>query len=170
MAGYLLVPHGKVDATYDAGFSMYVAAWPLLKDYPGQEFQSGLFGTWMFARHDGPRPKDRYSDIEGGLGWWRDTRFATETPKFIMGGVALNFGESANGPGAGKGRDWKRPAGHYAVAHRAVSPENLAASSASPSYHRQIVVFAGFPISPLDRYEPPEAGETYAFGSFAKAG
>jgi hypothetical protein len=30
--------------------------------------------------------------------------------------VALNFSEWANGPGAGKGRDWKKPAGHYAVA------------------------------------------------------
>jgi hypothetical protein len=84
MAGYLLVPHGKVSAKYNAGFSMYVAAWPLLKNYPGQEFQSGLFGTWMFSQYDGPKPKKLYSDIEGGLGWWRDTRFATETPKFIM--------------------------------------------------------------------------------------
>ena len=116
MAGYLLVPDGKVPETYNAGFSLYVAAWPLLKSYPGQEFQSGLFGTWMFSQYDGPRPKDLYSDIEGGLGWWRDTRFATETPKFIMGGVALNFSAWANGPGAGKGRDWKKPAGHYAVA------------------------------------------------------
>lgn len=116
MAGYLLVPHGKVPANYNAGFSIYVAAWPLLKNYPGQEFQSGLFGTWMFAQYDGPKPDKIYSDIEGGLGWWRDTRFATETPKFIMGGVALNFSEWANGPGAGKGRDWKKPAGHYAVA------------------------------------------------------
>ena len=116
MAGYLLVPHAKVDAQYNAGFSTYVAAWPLLKNYPGQEFQSGLFGTWMFAQLDGPKPEKMYSDIEGGLGWWRDTRFATETPKFIMGGVALNFSEWANGPGAGKGRDWQKPAGHYAVA------------------------------------------------------
>ncbi|HEX5272156.1 MAG TPA: hypothetical protein VFW33_16785 [Gemmataceae bacterium] len=116
MAGYLLVPHGRVDARYNAGFSLYVAAWPLLKNYPGQDFQSGLFGTWMSAQFDGPKPKDHYSDIEGGLGWWRDTRFATETPKFIMGGVALNFSAWANGPGAGKGRDWKKPAGHYAVA------------------------------------------------------
>src|SRR3954449_12961172 len=116
MAGYLLVPHEKVDRRDNAGFSMYVAAWPLLKDYPGQEFQSGLFGTWMFAQLDGPRPEKTYSDIEGGLGWWRDTRFATETPKFIMGGVALNFSEWANGPGAGKGRDWANPKGHYAVA------------------------------------------------------
>jgi len=116
MAGYLLVPHERVPQTYDAGFSMYVAAWPLLKNYPGSQFQSGLFGTWMFARNDGIPRKGHYSDIEGGLGWWRDTRFATETPKFIMGGVALNFSEWANGPGAGKGRDWARPAGHYAVA------------------------------------------------------
>lgn len=116
MAGYLLVPHAKVDATYNAGFSMYVAAWPLLQNYPGQQFQSGLFGTWMFAQYDGAKPEKLYSDIEGGLGWWRDTRFATETPKFIMGGVALNFSEWANGPGAGKGRDWKNPKGHYAVA------------------------------------------------------
>src|SRR5438270_5179918 len=46
MAGYLLVPHAKVDAKYNGGFSMYVAAWPLLKNYPDQQFQSGLFGTW----------------------------------------------------------------------------------------------------------------------------
>jgi hypothetical protein len=116
MAGYLIVPHERVDSKYNAGFSMYVAAWPLLKTYPGQDFQSGLFGTWMFPQFDGPGPKDHYTDIEGGLGWWRDTRFATETPKFIMGGVALNFSEWANGPGAGKGRDWNNPTGLYGVA------------------------------------------------------
>jgi len=103
MAGYLLVPHEKVDETYSAGFSIYAAAWPLLQIYPGHRFQTGLFGTWMFAQYDGPAPEKMYSDIEGGLGWWRDTRFATETPKFIMGGVAPNFVEWANGPGAGKG-------------------------------------------------------------------
>lgn len=116
MAGYLLVPHAKVDSRFNAGFSMHVAAWPLLERYPGQAFQSGLFGTWMFAQHGDPKPEKAYSDIEGGLGWWRDTRFATETPKFIMGGVALEFVEWANGPGAGKGRDWQHPAGHYAIA------------------------------------------------------
>lgn len=116
MAGYLLVPNEKVPATYNAGFSMYVAAWPLLTEYPGSRFQTGLFGTWMFAQYDGAAPTNLYSDIEGGLGWWRDTRFATETPKFIMGGVAPNFVEWANGPGAGQGRDWDRPKGKYGVA------------------------------------------------------
>jgi hypothetical protein len=116
MAGYLLVPNEKVPETYNAGFSMYVAAWPLLQEYPGRRFQTGLFGTWMRAQYDGPQPAKLYSDIEGGLGWWRDTRFATETPKFIMGGVALNFVAWANGPGAGKGRSWDEPKGKYGVA------------------------------------------------------
>lgn len=116
MAGYLIVPHERVPDTFNAGYSMYVAAWPLLKTYPGQQFQSGLFGTWMFPQFEGKAPKDHYTDVEGGLGWWRDTRFATETPKFIMGGVALNFSEWANGPGAGKGRDWSNPTGLYGIA------------------------------------------------------
>jgi len=116
MAGYLLVPHEKVPETYNAGFSVYAAAWPLLQEYPGHRFQTGLFGTWMFAQYDGPAPAKMYSDIEGGLGWWRDTRFPTETPKFIMGGVVPNFSEWANGPGAGKERSWDEPKGKYGVA------------------------------------------------------
>ncbi|MBN2451514.1 MAG: hypothetical protein JXR77_14080 [Lentisphaeria bacterium] len=117
MAGYLLVPNERVAETYNGGFSMYVAAWPLLEEYPGSRFQTGLFGTWMHAQNEGPKPIEKmYSDIEGGLGWWRDTRFATVTPKFIMGGVALNFVAWANGPGAGKGRDWDQPRGKYGVA------------------------------------------------------
>ena len=125
MSGYMLVPVERVPEEFNAGFSLYAAAWPLLERYPGSNFQSGLFGTWMFAQWargaDGKpdpndKPGDMYSDIEGGLGWWRDTRFATTTPKFIMGGVAPDFAAWANGPGAGKGRDWEKPLGKYAVA------------------------------------------------------
>jgi hypothetical protein len=117
MAGYLIVPHDKrVPETYNAGFSLYVAAWPLLEEYPGNRFQTGLFGTWMHAQYDKKPERKLYSDIEGGLGWWRDTRFATETPKFIMGGVTLNFASWANGPGAGKGRSWEQPKGKYGIA------------------------------------------------------
>ncbi|MEZ5963015.1 MAG: hypothetical protein R3F56_04125 [Planctomycetota bacterium] len=117
MDGYLGVPNARVAADFGGGFSMYVAAWPLLAEWPGSRFQTGLFGTWMHARLDEPKPEGKlYSDIEGGLGWWRDTRFATATPKFIMGGVALNFSAWANGPGAGKGRDWNKPSGKYGVA------------------------------------------------------
>jgi hypothetical protein len=115
MAGYMLVPVERVPAKYNAGFSVYAAAWPLLTQYPGHRFQTGLFGTWMFAQYDGEKPKDLYSDIEGGLGWWRDTRFPTETPKFIMGGVGANFKDIANGPAHGRG-SWEKPQGLYGVA------------------------------------------------------
>jgi len=115
MAGYLLVATDKVPEQFNAGFSLYSAAWPLLDQYPGHRFQTGLVGTWMHAQYDGKPPKDLYSDIEGGLGWWRDTRFPTETPKFIMGGVAVNFKEIANGPAHGAG-SWEKPRGLYGVA------------------------------------------------------
>ncbi len=115
MAGYLLVSTERVPEEFNAGFSLYAAAWPLLEHYPGHRFQTGLFGTWMHAQYQGKAPADLYSDIEGGLGWWRDTRFPTETPKFIMGGVAVNFSEIANGPAHGRGT-WDQPAGLYGVA------------------------------------------------------
>ncbi len=116
LGGYVIIPHtGNVDRTYNAGYSMYIAAWPLLSYYSGHQFQTGLPGTWMFAQYDDQAPKDMYSDVEGGLGWWTDTRFATPTPKFIMGGVGPNFSAIANGPAHGWG-DWKEPRGLYGVA------------------------------------------------------
>ena len=120
VGGYTSVGKESVDQTYNAGYSMYSAAWPLLHEYPGHQFQSGLFGTWMHAQNDKPAPEGLklYSDIEGGLGWWRDTEFPTETPKFIMGGVELNFRGWANGPGAGQGRDWSKPNPTFAVRHQ----------------------------------------------------
>lgn len=116
LAGYLGIECEKVPDRYNAGFSTYVSAWPLVETYPGNQFQTGLFGTWMFAQYDQQPARKLYSDIEGGLGWWRDTQYATETPKFIMGGVSLGFHAWANGPGAGKNRDWDNPLGLYGVA------------------------------------------------------
>ena len=117
VGGYMITKVEKVNESFNAGYSMYAAAWPLIKEYPGRSFQSGLFGTWMHPAYDGPLPvKELYTDIEGGLGWWRDTEFATATPKFIMGGVQLNFIGWANGPGAGQGRDWNKPKGKYGIA------------------------------------------------------
>jgi hypothetical protein len=118
VGGYLITQKEKVDESFNAGYSMYVAAYPLLKVYPGKEFQSGLFGTWMHPENNGPLPIEKlYTDIEGGLGWWRATEYATTTPKFRMGGVQLNFAGWANGPGTGKGRDWdENPNTKYGVA------------------------------------------------------
>ena len=115
IGGYLSVGHSQAPASFNAGYSIYTAAWPLVEKYQGHKFQSGLYGTWMFAQYDGRGPDKLYSDIEGGLGWWTDTRFPTETPKFIMGGVGPNFSAIANGPAHGAG-DWNDPHGLYGVA------------------------------------------------------
>lgn len=112
MAGYLFAPADKVPEDFNGGFSLYAAAWPLLATYPGHAFQTGLCGTWM---HPENPDKKCYTDIEGGLGWWRDTHFPTTTPKFIMGGVGPNFSFIANGPGYGAGT-WEKPRGQYGVA------------------------------------------------------
>jgi hypothetical protein len=115
--GYFMLNRENVEETFDAGFSFYTAAWPLQASYPGRAFQSGLFGTWLSPQADQPPPDGMklYTKIEGGLGWWRNTEFATTTPKFIMGGVGLNFSDIANGPGMGKGT-WENPQGLYGVA------------------------------------------------------
>ena len=117
MAGYLFGPAEKVPEEFNGGFSLYAAAWPLVETYPGHKFQTGLCGTWMHPQYEtGKEPAGKcYTDIEGGLGWWRDTHFPTTTPKFIMGGVGPNFSFIANGPGYGNG-SWEKPKGQYGVA------------------------------------------------------
>lgn len=117
MAGYLFGPAEKVPEEFNGGFSLYAAAWPLVATYPGHRFQTGLCGTWMHPQWEpDKKPADKcYTDIEGGLGWWRDTHFPTTTPKFIMGGVGPNFRWIANGPGYGAGT-WEKPRGQYGVA------------------------------------------------------
>ena len=110
--------------TYGAGFSLYSTAWSTFGDYPGTPgFQMGLAGSWLSTQRTGNEPTGFYTTIEGGLGWWGDTRFGKETPKFIMGGVSHNFFAWANGPGAGRSnnlsngqRDWSTPGGKYGVA------------------------------------------------------
>lgn len=117
MAGYLFGPAEKVPEEFNGGFSLYAAAWPLVDTYPGHDFQTGLCGTWMHPQYEpDQKPAGKcYTDVEGGLGWWRDTHFPTTTPKFIMGGVGPNFRWIANGPGYGAGT-WEKPRGLYGVA------------------------------------------------------
>ena len=117
-------PQGNNDLSFGYGFTAYSAAWALFENYPGpRDFQVGLGSQWMTPQLTGNEPENFYTTIEGGLGWWQDTRFATKTPKFIMGGASYNFYASANGPGAGSGvnlqngqRDWSVPGGKYSVA------------------------------------------------------
>ncbi len=112
------------DQSFGAGFTLYSAGWPTFEEYPGaSNFQMGLAGSWLTTQRTGNEPDEFYTTIEGGLGWWGDTRFGKKTPKFIMGGVSHNFFAWANGPGAGQSsnlpsgqRDWSTPGGKYGVA------------------------------------------------------
>lgn len=115
VAGYLIIPvHDQVPLSYGAGYSQYVAVWPIQSFYPGHDFNTGLPGTWMFAQYKKPIPANMYSDVEGGLGWWNDTQYPQLEPKFIMGGVGPNFSAIANGPYYGAGT-WEDPKGKYGV-------------------------------------------------------
>jgi hypothetical protein len=118
LGGYLTFPATGIVEPYNAGFSMYTAAWPIVDTYPGHEFQTGLFGTWMYPKQLTKPPQEFNSNVEGGLGWWGDTRFPTLTPKFIMGPVAQGFAAVAHGPSFGTGSY-----GIYAVAQ--LSPRLL---------------------------------------------
>ncbi len=112
------------DVSFGAGYTLYSAVWPTYENYPGASgFQMGLAGCWLTTQRTGTEPDQFYTTIEGGLGWWGDTRFGKETPKFIMGGVSHDFFAWTNGPGAGRSdnlpngqRDWSTPGGKYGVA------------------------------------------------------
>ncbi|MEO1259543.1 MAG: sialate O-acetylesterase [Bacteroidota bacterium] len=122
--GFTWIPTENITAHWGSGYTLYSAAWPIFKEYPGpQDFQMGLAGCWLTTQRTGNEPAQFYTTIEGGLGWWHDTRFGTRIPKFIMGGVSHNFYAWANGPGAGRSnllpngqRDWSTPGGKYGVA------------------------------------------------------
>ncbi|MEL6867649.1 MAG: hypothetical protein AAFP19_24705 [Bacteroidota bacterium] len=85
-----------------AGYSFYAAVWPIMQQYPGPDhFQLGLPSTWLKPFFVDDEPEDYYNTIEGGLGWWHDTRFATETPKFIIIVFWLIIYKKRFQPGAG---------------------------------------------------------------------
>jgi len=100
IGGYALGPAESVPEEFNAGFSLYAAPWPIVATYPGHSFQTELCGTWMHPKYEaGKKPAGEcYTDIEGGLGWWRDTHFPTTTPKGGVGPnlVLLHFGRSGS--------------------------------------------------------------------------
>ena len=148
------------DKSYGAGYTLYSAAWPIFKNYPGpRDFQMGLAGCWLTTQRTGNEPDQFYTTIEGGLGWWHDTRFGTKVPKFIMGGVSHNFYAWANGPGAGRSgllsngqRDWSSPGGKYGVAQ--LSNRLLWAPDGLNMAQSLNGEFLGYGYSPLPITEP----------------
>ena len=59
------------DTSFGAGYTMYSAAYPAFRNYPGpDDFQTGLSSSWLTTQRTGNEPKNFYTTIEGGLGWW----------------------------------------------------------------------------------------------------
>ena len=67
LGGYLIIPHtGNVGRQYNAGYSMYVAAWPLLSYYPGHRFQAP--GCLLSTTEPLPKTCTRMSKADSGGG------------------------------------------------------------------------------------------------------
>ncbi|MEM9412727.1 MAG: hypothetical protein AAGA30_16565, partial [Planctomycetota bacterium] len=156
-SGFTWFPTQEIgEQKFGSGYSVYSAAWPIFEKYPGAQgaFQMGLGSFWLTTQRTGQEPAQFYTTIEGGLGWWGDTRFGTTRPKFIMGGVSYNFHSWANGPGAGRSkmlpngqRDWSTPGGKYGVAqlsHRLLwAPDGL---NLSQSLNGELLGYGYLPI------------------------
>ncbi|NBV86511.1 MAG: hypothetical protein EBS01_09695, partial [Verrucomicrobia bacterium] len=123
LKGYISMRLGAVPAGYGYGVSFYVAAWPLLEK-PLAGFQVGLPSTWIKPENSdfkqplcppgtvardrwperGPYYRDVFQTIEGGLGFWVSTQFASGTPKYRVNGTPNGYNHEVSSPGWGFGR------------------------------------------------------------------
>jgi hypothetical protein len=121
LAGYLIISHAdEVDRSFNAGFSMYVAAWPLLRPYPGHRFQSGLPSTWMFAQYDGPAPEGPVLRRGGG-------------PRLVEGHALPHRDAQIHHGRCGPPTSPRSPTGRPTAGERGTSP---GASTGSPNSAR----------------------------------
>ena len=122
LKGYISMRVSHVPDEYGYGVSFYSSVWSLL-DTPLAAFQIGLPSTWIIpdnrdfkeplcppgtvARDNwperGPYYRDVFQTIEGGLGFWRSTQFASATPKYRMNGTSNGYNHEISSPGWGFG-------------------------------------------------------------------
>lgn len=135
LTGYIGMDVAAPPDGYGYGVSLYAAAWPLLAR-PLRDFQVGLASIWIVpdnrdvnypllpkgtvARDNwperGPSYRDVFQTIEGGLGFWASTRFASTTPKFRMNGTANGYNEEISSPGWGFGNTTALTAAQMGIA------------------------------------------------------
>ena len=122
LAGYISMDVTPPPKDFTYGVSIYTSAWPLVSK-PIRDFQIGLASIWIVpdnrtveysllptgtvARDNwperGPSYRDVFQTIEGGLGFWGSTRFASATAKFRMNGTANGYNHEISSPGWGFG-------------------------------------------------------------------
>ena len=121
--GYISMKVPPPPDGFGYGISFYSGAWPLVAS-PLESFQIGLPGTWIIPDNRGyqqplcPRgtiARDHWPDrapsyanvfqtIEGGMGFWVSTQFASVTPKFRMNGTPNCYNDEISSPGWGFGK------------------------------------------------------------------
>lgn len=122
LEGYISMAVDAPPPGYGCGVSLYANAWPLTKR-PLRDFQIGLASIWIvpdnrdvntpllphgtLARDNwperGPSYRDVFQTIEGGLGFWGDTRYGSPTAKFRMNGTCNGYNDLVSTPGWGFG-------------------------------------------------------------------
>jgi len=140
--GYVSMAVDAAPDEYGFGVSLYSTAWPLV-EHPLRDFQIGLASIWIVpenrsvnypllptgtvARDNwperGPSYRDVYQTIEGGLGFWASTRFASPTAKFRMNGTADGYNQEVSSSGWGFGQITPLPPELMGIAQ--VSPRLL---------------------------------------------
>jgi hypothetical protein len=118
--GYISMRVPPPPAGFGYGISFYSTAWPLLAS-PLKSFQIGLPGTWITPDNRGfeeplcppgteardhwpergPSYRDVFQTIEGGMGSWVSTQFASTIPKYRMNGTANCYSDEISSPGWG---------------------------------------------------------------------
>lgn len=109
------------DPKYSYGFSFYTNLWPLLAK-PIAGFQIGLPGTWFTPENDSftkplcpigsnargwpdraPTWNGVFQTMEGGPGFWLDTKFPMRSPKYRLAGIPDCYNGGVTSPSTGWG-------------------------------------------------------------------
>jgi hypothetical protein len=120
--GYISMEVPAPPEEFAYGVSLYSTAWPLV-ERPIRDFQIGLASIWIVpenrkinysllptgtvARDNwperGPRYRDVFPTIEGGLGFWASARSGSTPAKFRMNGTSNGYNHEISSPGWGFG-------------------------------------------------------------------
>jgi hypothetical protein len=93
----------SINKNYQSGIGFYATIWPMLTETPSASFQMGLGSTWInpdlrnlsasqiaavqelcngFGEERGNSQWVLFQSVEGGFGYWSDTRFKSVMPKW----------------------------------------------------------------------------------------
>ncbi len=120
LSGYISVDVSQPPPEFRYGVSFYITVWRFI-DKPMDSFQIGLPSQWIMPynadyqeclcpagsvaqkemKERGPTYRDVFQTIEGGLGYWQNTRYGSVVPKYRMNGTGNCYNHMISTPGWG---------------------------------------------------------------------